>query len=58
MSLMFVQPAPNIYHTYHQSLLDFLGSHPPQTQTIHMPVGTIGLKEMAAGAPKEVHEVS
>jgi hypothetical protein len=50
MALKFVQPPPSVLQTYQQSLLDFVGPHPPIAQLYHMPVGTLGLAELAAGA--------
>jgi hypothetical protein len=50
MALDFVQPPPSVLETYEQSLLDFVGPHPPITQLYHLPVGTLGLEELAAGA--------
>jgi hypothetical protein len=50
MPLIFVPPPPPVYSTYEQSLLDFMGPHPPAAQVYHLPVGTLGLAELAAGA--------
>jgi len=50
MALLFVQPDPAVYRTYEQSLLDFMGPHAPPGQVIHLPVGSLGLAELAAGA--------
>jgi hypothetical protein len=50
MALHFVPPQPAVLSTYQQSLLDFVGPHAPEIQTYHLPVGTLGLAELAAGA--------
>ncbi len=50
MALDFVQPSPSVLRTYQQSVLDFVGPHPPMAQLFHLPVGTLGLTELAGGA--------
>jgi hypothetical protein len=40
MALLFVEPAPNVFDTFQQSLLDFMGPHAPETQVYHLLVGT------------------
>ena len=50
MALDFVAPSPSVLETYQQSLLDFVGPHPPIIQLFHLPVGTLGLAELAGGA--------
>jgi hypothetical protein len=50
MALTFVDPSPLVLQTYQESLLDFLGPHPPIAQLYHLPVGTLGLAELAGGA--------
>jgi hypothetical protein len=50
MPLLFVPTPPPVYSTYQQSLLDFMGPQPPAVQLYHLPVGTLGLAELAAGA--------
>jgi hypothetical protein len=50
MPLLFVPPPPPVYSTYQQSLLDFMGPQAPALQLYHLPVGTLGLSELAAGA--------
>jgi len=53
MPLQFVPPPPPVFGTYRQSLLDFLGPQRPEVQVYHLPVGTLGLAELAAGATLE-----
>ncbi|HXB75752.1 MAG TPA: hypothetical protein VNY05_46400 [Candidatus Acidoferrales bacterium] len=55
MPMKFVPPPPHVLSTYQQSLLDFMGPHAPAVQTYHLPVGTLGLAELAAGAT--LHDV-
>jgi hypothetical protein len=55
MPLKFVPPPPPVYSTFQQSLLDFMGAHPPAVHVYHLPVGTLGLAELAAGA--RLHDV-
>ena len=50
MPMKFVPPPPPVWSTYQQSLLDFMGPHAPAVQTYHLPVGTLGLAELAAAA--------
>lgn len=50
MALTFVEPSNSVLQTYQESLLDFLGPHPPIAQLYHLPVGTLGLAELAGGA--------
>jgi hypothetical protein len=50
MPLQLIEPLPQVYSTYQRSLLDFLGPHPPEVQVYHLPVGSLGLAELAAGA--------
>lgn len=50
MPLDFVQPSPSVLQTYRQSVLDFVGPHPPIAQLFHLPVGALGLTELAGGA--------
>jgi hypothetical protein len=50
MALHFVQPPAQVYSTYQQSLLDFMGPQPAADREYHLPVGSLGLAELAAGA--------
>jgi hypothetical protein len=50
MALNFVQPSPSVLQTYQQSLVDFVGAHPPIARLYHLPVGTLGLAELGNGA--------
>ena len=50
MPLQLVPPPPSVYQTYQHSLLDFMGPQPPAAHVYHLPVSTLGLSELAAGA--------
>ncbi len=50
MALNFVQPSPSVLQHYQQSLLDLVGPHPPVAELYHLPVGTLGLAELAGDA--------
>ncbi len=50
MPLQFVPPPPSVLSNYQDAILDFLGPHPPEVQLYHIPVGTLGLAELADGA--------
>jgi len=50
MPLQFVSAPSSVFSTYQHSMLDFMGPHPPPVQVYHLPVGTLGLAELAAGA--------
>lgn len=50
MALQLVEPPAQVYRTYQQSLLDFMGPQPAADQVYHLPVGSLGLAELAAGA--------
>jgi len=50
MPLQFVPAPPSVLSTYQDSLLDFKGPHPPHVLSYHLPVGTLGLAQLAAGA--------
>ncbi len=50
MALTLVEPSPQVLQTYQDSLLDFLGPHPPISKLYHLPVGTLALEELAGGA--------
>ncbi len=55
MALQLIPPPPAVLGHYEDSLLDFMGPQPPAVETYHLPVGTIGLAELAAGAT--LHDV-
>jgi hypothetical protein len=50
MALQFVSAPELVYANYQESLLDFIGPHAPAAQEYHLPVGALGLAELAAGA--------
>jgi hypothetical protein len=50
MAVQFVSPPPAVLSSYQQSLVDFLGPHDPEILLYHLPVGTLGLAELANGA--------
>jgi len=50
MALNLVPPSAPVYNTYEQSVEDFLERSNPANQIYHLPVGALGLAELAAGA--------
>jgi hypothetical protein len=50
MALHFVSPPPEILSSYQESLTDFMGPHDPEVKLYHLPVGRLGLPELAKGA--------
>ena len=50
MALHFVSPPPEILSSYQQSLTDFMGPHDAEAKLYHLPVGRLGLPELAKGA--------
>lgn len=50
MALTLVEPSHSVLQTYQESLLDFLGPHPAIAQLYHLPVGTLGLADLAGDA--------
>jgi len=55
MPLQFVPPPPEVWSTYQQSLLDFLGPRDAEVKLYHLPVGTLDLAALANGAT--LHDV-
>jgi hypothetical protein len=50
MPLEFVPPPADVWSTYQQSLLDFLGPREPEAKLYHLPVGTLDLAALVNGA--------
>lgn len=50
MSLILVAPSAQVLSAYHASLLDFQGPRGTEGELYHLPVGTLGLGELANGA--------
>jgi hypothetical protein len=49
MPLLFVQPPPQVWDTHGTALADLVGPHSPVVQFYHLPVGVLGLQQLAAG---------
>jgi len=50
MPLLFVKPPEQVWNTHGAALTDLVGPHSPVVQFYHLPVGTLGLQQVAGGA--------
>ena len=50
MPLLLVEPPELVWKTFGASLADLVGPHSPVVQFYHLPVGALGLQQVAGGA--------